>query len=234
MTVLSLAAVSVTLANHPALASVELRVEEGERWLVLGPSGSGKSTLVRAAVGLVAPTAGRVELFGAPPRSLPRARRSQAQLLFQDPLATLHPELPVAASLAESAWWHGGHRGPAAERRVAEALRAVGLSDVGHRLPATLSGGERRRASLARVALARPRLLLADEPTTGLDEPLQAAIAELVTRAAPTCVVVTHDAAPFLPWVDRVLVLADGRVAETLRPGAAPATDVGRALLGAA
>lgn len=206
--ILELVGVEVALGGRVVLRGVTLAVAEGQKLLVVGPSGSGKSTLLRVVAGLQRPAAGRVQVAGASPT--PGA--SHTQLLFQDPLATLHPELPVGTSLLETAWLHPGPGSPA--RRAAEALAAVGLSDVGFRLPGSLSGGERRRASVARVSMARPRLLLADEPTTGLDQELQASIARLVLAAAPTVIVVTHDPEPFLPWVDRVVTLRAGALSE--------------------
>ncbi len=235
MTAWGLHGVGVALGGRTILEGVSLAIEEGERVLVVGPSGCGKSTLVRAGLGLAPLAAGSVTLFGTDTsawgRADWRAARRDAQLLLQDPLATLHPDLTVEESLRESAALHPGPG--SAARRVAEALGSVGLSDVGFRLPRSLSGGERRRASLARVSLARPRLLVADEPTAGLDEPLQAGIARLLVASAPTVVVITHDLPPFLPLVDRVVVLGAGGVVEVVARGSTPSTDQGRASWGA-
>ncbi len=233
MTSWSFGGVGVDLGGRTVLDGVELSVEEGRKVLILGPSGCGKTTLARAGLGLVPYQRGAVHLLGHDTRGLSsrawRDVRRGAQLLFQDPLATLHPDLPVEDSLLESARLHPGPG--SAAHRVALALRGVGLTDIGFRLPRSLSGGERRRASLARVSLAAPRLLVADEPTAGLDEPLQAAIARLIVASAPTVVIVTHDAAPFLPLVDDVVVLDGGRVLEHFPRAGTPATALGRALL---
>ncbi len=227
------ASVRAERGGRAVLSAVTLSIREGEKVVLVGPSGSGKSTLARVGLGLAPVAGGRITLLGRDATGWGaaawRRARQEAQLLLQDPLATLHPDLPVADSLLESAALHPGPGSPA--RRVAEALGAVGLSDVGFRLPRTLSGGERRRASLARVCLARPRLLVCDEPTAGLDQPLQAGIARALWAAAPTVVAITHDPQPFLAQADRVVVFAEGEVLEDLGAAAAPSTPLGRALL---
>jgi ABC-type glutathione transport system ATPase component len=203
------------------LDRADLDLRSGELVALVGPSGSGKTTLARCGLGLLGVDAGRIRLFGEDTTSLDRAgwrrARSRAQLLFQDPRAMLHPQLPIGLLLEESAALHRPDADPV--RVAAEALRAVGLSDRGLHRPRELSGGERRRAGLARVLVARPELLVADEPTAGLDAELRREMVDLLFSSCgpeAAVVVVTHDLATVAPACDRVVVLDRGRVVEEL------------------
>jgi peptide/nickel transport system ATP-binding protein len=229
---------------HPALHGASLTVAAGERVGLIGRSGSGKTTLVRCGLGLVRPDRGRVTVLGHDALALDRRGwqrlRSQVQLVFQDPRAMLHPDLPVGVLLEESAALHRPGEDPRAVAR--EALAAVGLDHRADALPGELSGGERRRAGIARVALTRPRLLVADEPTSGLDAVLKGKMVELLLEAVgPSCavVLVTHDLQAVAPACDRIAVLDHGRVVETfstraLAEGFEPAEPTTRELLEAA
>jgi len=210
-------------AAHPALRGIDLQVRAGERVAVIGESGSGKTTLARVGLGLLRPSAGSVVLLGEDrtraSRATWRGLRSRAQLLFQDPGAMLNPAFAIGALLRESARLH--RPGEDAGALVAEILGAVGLQGRERARPHELSGGERRRAGLARVLLARPALLVADEPTAGLDASLKADLLDLMlTRAGPDCavVVITHDLPLALAACERVVVLHDGCLVDTFRP----------------
>jgi putative ABC transport system ATP-binding protein len=200
-----------------ALAGASLRVEEGERVAVIGPSGSGKSTLVRCGLGLERPDRGRLTVLGEDAtrwsaRQWLRARR-RVQVLFQEPRAMLHPDLPIGVLLEESAALHRPDEDRAAV--AASLLEAVGLGGRAAALPRELSGGERRRAGIARVLTARPALLVADEPTAGLDAVLKPRMLRLLVDAAgPGCavVIVTHDVPAVAPFVSRTVVVDSGRV----------------------
>jgi peptide/nickel transport system ATP-binding protein len=210
---------------HPALRGIDLAVAPGERLAIIGESGSGKTTLARVGLGLVRPDAGTVHLLGADRTRASggewRALRSRAQLLFQDPGSMLNAAFPIGASLRESARLHRAGEDPRA--LVDEILHAVGLGGRGRALPSELSGGERRRAGLARVLLARPSLLVADEPTAGLDAALKADLLELMLeRAGPDCavVVISHDLPLVLFACTRVVVMQAGRIVDDFRPEA--------------
>lgn len=199
--------------GHQALDKVDLSVEAGERVAIIGESGSGKTTLARVGLGLVAADEGVIELVGAP---LTRpSRGEQAQLLFQDPRAMLHPGLTLGALLRESARRHRPGQDPSV--LMQRALDEVGLAGRDRARPHELSGGERRRAGLARVLLAQPKLLVADEPTAGLDAHLKAELVELmIERAGPTCaiVLISHDL-PLVLWaMDRVVVMEEGQIVD--------------------
>lgn len=200
------------------LDGAELRVNAGERVAIIGTSGAGKSTLVRAGLGLLPIESGLVELFGEPLRPPRRTSAgARAQLLLQDPRAMLHPHLPIGMLLRESASLH--RPGVDARREAARMLEAVGLAGREEALPHELSGGERRRAGLARVLLARPRLLVADEPTDGLDAQSRVEMLELMRdQTDPECaiVMVSHDLEAVARATDRVLVLRSGRITHSL------------------
>lgn len=202
-----------------AVDGVSLRVHAGERIALIGESGSGKTTLARCGLGLVPFTSGRVQLLGRTitPNQITDDRdlRHAVQLLFQDPRSMLNPGMTIGALLWESARLHRPDTDTA--QLVQGMLDDVGLSARAGALPRQLSGGERRRAGLARVLMAQPRLLVADEPTAGLDAAMKASLLELMLeRAGPACavVVISHDI-PLMAWAcARILVMKDGRIVD--------------------
>ena len=207
----------------PTLDGVHLTVSPGEVVALIGESGSGKTTLGRVALGLVSPTAGRRRLLGVdlgagpPSRSLSR----RAQLLYQSADAHLNPGLPLRAAITESARLHRPDRDPGAV--MDEVLGAVGLGHRKDARPDRLSGGERRRAGIARVLVADPDLLIADEPTSGLDAGLRGEIVSLLLgrhRPDRGLVLISHDLSVVRAAAHRAVVMLAGRVVETL-PAAA-------------
>ncbi|REE95750.1 ABC transporter ATP-binding protein [Thermomonospora umbrina] len=206
-----------------ALDGVDLDVGTGESVAVVGRSGSGKSTLVGLLAALDRPDEGAVlaadrDVWRLDGRSR-RALRRETGLVFQDAAASFDPRYTVERVVAE-ALPKGDDR-----RRVAELLERVGLDPaMAARRPATLSGGERQRVALARALAARPRLLLADEPTTGLDvlaqERVLTLLDDLRREERLAVVFVTHDLRVARRVADRIVVLADGRIVEDL-PAAA-------------
>lgn len=233
------------LSQRDGLRGVSLAVSAGERVALVGPSGSGKSSLVRCGLGLLPIDGGRVRLFGDDtsrwrPREW-RAARRRAQVLFQDPRAMLHPDLPVGTLLADSASIHRPGEVPAEAAEA--ALARVGLAGRGRSMPHQLSGGEQRRVGIARVLLARPALLVADEPTSGLDAAVRADMVNLMLASVgPRCavVMVSHDLSTAVSVCDRVVVMDGGVVAETFAsealttPGWAPVHPCTARLLDAA
>jgi peptide/nickel transport system ATP-binding protein len=207
-----------------ALRDADLLVERGERVALVGRSGAGKSTVARLAVGLVQPTAGSVsvlgeELSGVSTRRL-RALRRRMQMVFQDPYQSLHPGFTVAQLVSEPLAIAGVRRSEWNDRVIA-ALEELGMRPAGQfldRFPGSLSGGQRQRVAIARTLVARPELILADEPASMLDASLRASVAEhlLAVRRNldATLLFVTHDLALARHVADRVVVLADGRIVE--------------------
>jgi len=216
----------------PVLRGLSLAVARGERVGLVGPSGCGKTTVVRCALGLHRIDAGRVEVLG---RERTAGRwsvelRQRVQLLVQDPLAMLHPWVPIDVLVDDSVRIHRPElTGADREALVAELLTRVGLGGRRGALPRELSGGEQRRAGLARVLAARPQLLVADEPTAGLDAHLRLELLRLVSElAGPDCAIVwvSHDVAALCTVSDRVVCMHEGQVvasvaAAALRDGTA-------------
>lgn len=201
-----------------ALDGVTLDVAEGELLAVVGPSGSGKSTLLRVVAGLAAADAGRVVLGGEDVTSVEPSRRGVA-LVFQS--YALFPHLDVAQNIAFGLRARGVGEAERRER-VAEVAELLEVDGLLARRPSQLSGGERQRVALARGLVGRPRVVLLDEPLSGLDAQLRdrarARLRRLQRERGVTMVVVTHDQAEALTLGDRVAVLDAGRVRQHAAP----------------
>lgn len=201
-----------------ALAAVDLLIREGERVVVLGPSGSGKTTLLRLIAGLETLTSGTIRIDGRDMDGVPPHRRDVA-MVFQSP--ALYPHLNVFANMAFSLKARGV---PRAERqtRVGAIAALLGLQSLLKRRPAELSGGERQRVALGRAVVRRPRVLLLDEPFSGLDLPLRTALREEVVKLhqqfGSTLVHVTHDQGEALSLGQRVAILDRGRLIQVGSP----------------
>lgn len=215
---LGLEAATVRFGGRPVLDAVDLRVAEHETVCVLGPSGSGKSTLLRAVAGLQPLDSGRVLLDGRDQAGVPVHRR-EVGLMFQD--HQLFPQRDVAGNVGFGLRMHGTAKRERAAR-VAELLELVGLPGAGARAVAALSGGEQQRVALARALAPRPRLLMLDEPLGQLDrslrERLVVELRELFGRLGTTVLAVTHDQGEAFALADRVVVMRDGRIAQSGTP----------------
>jgi oligopeptide/dipeptide ABC transporter ATP-binding protein len=210
-------------ANH-VLSQVDLKIWPGEIVGLVGETGSGKTTLARTVVGLIKPKKGRVvfdgtdisRLRGAARR---RERRSgHVQLVFQDPLRSLDPDLTVAAIVGEGLKIRGiGSQ--EIRSRVEDALAKVGLdATVLHRQPGQISGGQRQRVSIARALASDPSLLLCDEPVSALDASNRNYILRLLSELRDSLglpiVIISHDLSSLAGIADRVVVLYRGRIVE--------------------
>jgi thiamine transport system ATP-binding protein len=207
--VLDVADVSVAFGDTVVLDDVSLRVADGEIVALLGASGSGKSTLLRVVAGLIRADGGSVVIDGGDVTGVPTHRRAVG-MVFQD--EQLFPHLSVRDNVGYGLKMQ---RLPADERRrrVDEFLEVVGLPGFGDRDVGDLSGGEAKRVAVARSLAPHPKVLLLDEPLTGLDrdlhDRLMVDVAAILRRVGTTAVWVTHDANEAAAVADRVVQLAE-------------------------
>ena len=215
--------VAVDFGDAPGLLPITLDVAAGERFVILGASGAGKTTLLRAVAGLTPLRAGRVWIApsGGAPRdvtALPPERRD-AVYLHQTPTPFAH--LSVFENVAFPLRVRRVARAEV-ERRVRDALALVRMREFAARMPHTLSGGQRHRVTLARAIVARPAVLLLDEPLAALDPSLRDEVREAIVHAQedarPALVLVTHDLDEAGLLADRVAVLANRRVLQIAPP----------------
>lgn len=219
----------VDIGGRRVVDGVSFDVPDGARMGLIGESGSGKSLTALAVLGLLpegATAAGSIrwdgrELIGAGDRALATLRGDEIGIVFQEPRTALNPIRTVGRQIAESVRIHEGiGRREAAARAVVEAER-VRLPDpeqLVRRYPHQLSGGQRQRVAIAMALACRPRLLIADEPTTALDVTIQAEILDLlnglVERDGMSLVFITHDLAVLSQIATDAVVLEDGKVVE--------------------
>src|SRR5262245_24826078 len=211
-----------------ALRGVDLEIRPGELTLLVGPSGCGKTTLISIVAGTLNPTSGDVQALGADLGRLSKRQRTafRARLVgFVFQQFNLLPSLTAAENAAVPLVINGAARQPALAR-AREVLAAVGLGDKFDALPKELSGGQQQRVAIARALVHRPKLLVADEPTSAIDAHTGHAIMELIRAVAVqpdrVAIVVTHDPR-VLGFADRIVTLEDGRVARDERPRRSPA-----------
>ena len=219
----------VEIDGRRVVDGVSFDVPDGARVGLIGESGSGKSLTALAILGLLpdgAIASGSVrwddrELIGLPDRALAALRGDEIGIVFQEPRTALNPVRTVGRQIGESVRIHeGASRREASTRAVAEAAR-VRLPEpeqIVKRYPHQLSGGQRQRVAIAVALACRPRLLIADEPTTALDVTIQAEILDLlnglVERDGMSLVFITHDLAVLSQVATHAVVLDEGRVIE--------------------
>ncbi len=200
------------------LQGVDLDLPSGKTTVVVGPSGCGKSVMLKHIVGLLRPDSGEVWFHDTRIDTLPERRlgpiRTRIGFLFQ--LSALFDSLTVGENLAFPLRENRTHSGAGFEDRVREALEMVDMAGSEHKLPAELSGGQKKRVALARAIMLEPEVVLYDEPTTGLDPERAKGIDDLVIRLKDrlgvTGLVVTHDIVSARRVADRIVMLDRGRV----------------------
>jgi len=209
---------SKSFGARPVLVGVDLTVEEKKTLVVIGRSGCGKSVVLKHLIGLLKPDSGQVlvdgeDITGLPERKLTAVRR-KIGMLFQS--AALFDSMSVEGNLAFPLREQGIRDEKEIDARVAEALEMVELGGEQLKMPADLSGGMRKRVGLARTIVGRPRCVLYDEPTTGLDpitsDSINHMIRRLQRRLGVTSIVVTHDMKTAFHCADRIALLHEGRV----------------------
>ncbi len=210
--------------GNQVLNGVDLEIEEGELLTILGGSGTGKSVLLKLIVGLLKPDAGQILIDGEDIVPLSEDEllkvRQKIGMVFQG--AALFDSLTVKENVAFPLREHTAMTEAAIRDRVAEVLVLVGMAGTEEKYPAELSGGMRKRVGLARAISLTPRIVLYDEPTTGLDprnvDKINDLISELQAKLRVASVVVTHDLHSAFRISDRVALLSEGRVAATGSP----------------
>ncbi|MGI5212901.1 ABC transporter ATP-binding protein [Plantactinospora sp. CA-290183] len=217
-----------------AVDGVSFSVDAGEVVGLVGESGCGKSVTSLALMGLLPRQHGVMvegsavfdgtDLLRVDRRTMRDIRGRDVAMIFQDPLSSLNPVIPIGRQVTEVLTRHRGLSGDAARKEAADLLDRVGIPDPTRRLkeyPHQLSGGMRQRALIAIAVACQPRLLIADEPTTALDVTIQAQILELlkslVRESGTALVMITHDLGVVAGMCDTVNVLYAGRVVETAR-----------------
>ncbi|WP_223281092.1 anchored repeat-type ABC transporter ATP-binding subunit [Streptomyces antnestii] len=206
---LHVADVSVSLGGRPAVEGADLTLRDGELLGLLGPNGAGKTTLLRAVLGLVPLSTGTVTVDGIPPD---RARHLIGYVPQRHEFAWDFPIDITGAVLSGLTRRAGFPRRPSREERAAadEAVELAGLADLRRRPVGELSGGQRQRVLVARALATRPRLLLLDEPFTGVDVPTQELLTDLFIRLAAddkALLMTTHDLAAAARTCTRVTLL---------------------------
>ena len=217
MSELILEGVSVAAGGRRVVEGASLRVRPGEVATILGPNGAGKTSLLRAALGLIAPAAGRVRLAGADPRRLSPAARARLAAYLPQTRPTAWPIL-VRDAVALGRYAHGAapsRLAPEDAAAVAEALAACALSALAGRRTDELSGGELARVHVARAFASRAPLIVADEPAAALDPFHRVRVMALFRAradAGAAALVVLHDPALAARFSDRLIWMAGGRV----------------------
>ena len=212
------------------LSSVDLTLRSGEVLGVVGESGSGKSMLALSIMGLlphpITVRSGRVllqgqDLLALGSQQMRALRGKDIAMIFQEPMTSLNPVMRVGQQIGEVLRWHLGLQGEAARTEGITLLRRVEMPDPQRQIdayPHELSGGMRQRVMIAMALAGRPRLLIADEPTTALDVTIQAQILELVRKlqrdSGMSVLLITHDLGVIAEMCDRVAVMYGGRVVE--------------------
>jgi peptide/nickel transport system ATP-binding protein len=224
--------VDFTLAGHaiPVVRGIDFDVFANEVLCIVGESGSGKSVTSLAVTGLLGPEArvrgsiriGDIEVNGADAEILRQMRGEDVGFIFQDPATTLNPLLPIGRQVTEGQVAHGRLRSGDAPVRAVELLREVEIADPEGRAgqyPHQFSGGMRQRAVIAMAMSGRPRLIIADEPTTALDVTVQAQVLAVLERrqreTGAAVILITHDLGVVAEVADRVAVMYGGRIVET-------------------
>ena len=206
-----------------AVRNVSLSLGRNEAIGIVGESGSGKSTLARILVGLQTPDSGNVTFRGRPVfgegMTYEGDARREVQMVFQDPYSSLNPRLTAHAAVAEACRVHQSSSRESARDEAFQILESMGIPrHDAMKKPRHLSGGQRQRVSVARALSARPSVLVADEPTSAIDQSAQAQLLNYfnhLIRAGLSIVLISHDLAVVRYLARRVYVMRDGEFVES-------------------
>lgn len=212
--------VQMAYRGKPVLEDINLEVRGGEILVIIGPSGSGKSTLLRLIIGLLKPTAGEIwvdgqEISRMSENELNQMRRHMG-MVFQ--YSALFDSMSVGENVAFGLRQHTDMDEDEVAKIVRNKLRMVGLSGRENDMPNELSGGMKKRVSLARAIAVNPEIVLYDEPTAGLDPIISDTIDRLIAgtrrRLGVTSIVVTHQMSSAFKLADRMIMINKGRIIE--------------------
>jgi peptide/nickel transport system ATP-binding protein len=230
MNLLDIENLSLDIAGVPILKDIDLTISSGEVVGLVGESGSGKSMTALSIMRLLpeaARTSGRIafngfDLFAATEDRMCALRGDDIGMIFQEPMTALNPLKAIGEQVAEGIRWHTGANRPDAEAMARKMLDRVGLPQSRFpvtRYPHELSGGQRQRVVIAIACALKPKLLIADEPTTALDVVLQAQILDLlrdlVNEHRMGLLLISHDLAVVTEMADRITILRGGEVMES-------------------
>lgn len=210
--------VSKIFDGKKALDNINMEVRDGETLAIIGGSGSGKSTLLRLLIGLIQPTSGEILMDG---EDIGRMSEDELQrirlrmgMVFQ--YSALFDSMTVGENVAFGLVEHTNYPKKKIDEIVREKLNLVGLENVEHLMPSELSGGMKKRVSLARAIAVNPEIIFYDEPSSGLDPIMTEKIDELITSTQKamnvTSVVVTHDMASACRIADRIAMIYEGKL----------------------
>ncbi|BDR14092.1 putrescine ABC transporter ATP-binding subunit PotG [Vibrio sp. STUT-A11] len=204
--------------GHVAVDGLDLTINQGELFALLGASGCGKSTLLRMLAGFEQPSAGQIILDGEDLAEIPPYRRP-VNMMFQS--YALFPHMTVADNIAFGLKQDGMSR-QEINQTVKQMLELVHMSDYAKRKPHQLSGGQKQRVALARSLAKKPKLLLLDEPMGALDknlrEKMQLEVVDILERVGVTCVMVTHDQEEAMTMASRMAIMNKGQFVQIGSP----------------
>lgn len=216
--IIELRKVQKSFGQEEVLRSLDLSIQRDRVSVILGRSGGGKSVLIKHIIGLIRPDQGQVLIEGEDIAGLSERRiapiRRKFGMLFQE--SALFDSMTVEENVAFPLHEHSGKTLDEILDIVTAKLASVGLKDMGHKMPAELSGGMRKRVGLARALALDPKIVLFDEPTSGLDPVMAATINELIVRTqsefGATCVVISHDISAAMKTGHRLFILYEGKI----------------------
>lgn len=218
---------------YKAVDGVTFKIKKGEVLAIVGESGSGKSVSMMSLLGLIPKPPGKIvggradfegkDILQFSQKELRSLRGQDIAMIFQDPMTSLNPYLRISTQLTEVLFAHGAKLSKKEARRIAvEALKTVGIPDAENRIdqyPHQFSGGMRQRVMIAMALIGKPKLLIADEPTTALDVTIQAQILKVLndlrTSMNLSIILITHDLGIVAGMADTICVMYAGKVIET-------------------